>query len=339
MPLNFSPPLLNSASPWATTKEDLQALYDCPYTGAVTTRTCTDSGFAHDDQIHQYSFFDSDMRSARSNGRVSEAGGVNSINSLGYSPIPLSVTLDGIKDVVSNSPESSASRGDDKPFIVSITGTAYEVAEMYLAITRFQQGLQATRLLVEINLSCPNIVGKPSPAYSKEELDEYIKKLHHVRVNAEDQPAKKYPDLGLKLPPFTYSAQFDHVIEALTAVQPCPISFLTSTNTLGSALSLDTDENTAINTAEGTGIGGLAGQAIHPLSLGNVKTLRRKLDADEGLKRIEIIGVGGVRDHQGARRMKAVGAAVVVVATALGFYGVDVFARIAGEEEDGASMV
>ena len=57
MPLNFNPPLLNSANPWATTKEDIQALYDCPSTGALTIRTSVFGGFQHDDQIHQYRIF------------------------------------------------------------------------------------------------------------------------------------------------------------------------------------------------------------------------------------------------------------------------------------------
>ena len=35
----IDPPLLNSASPWATTFEDIKALYECPFTGAVTVRT------------------------------------------------------------------------------------------------------------------------------------------------------------------------------------------------------------------------------------------------------------------------------------------------------------
>ena len=57
MPLNFNPPLLNSANPWATTKEDIQALYDCPSTGALTIRTSVFGGFQHDDRIHQYQIF------------------------------------------------------------------------------------------------------------------------------------------------------------------------------------------------------------------------------------------------------------------------------------------
>lgn len=49
----IDPPLLNSASPWASDLDDLQALYDTPYTGAVTTRTSTLKGFADDPAIHQ----------------------------------------------------------------------------------------------------------------------------------------------------------------------------------------------------------------------------------------------------------------------------------------------
>ena len=66
MPLNFVPPLLNSANPWATTKEDIQALYDCPFTGALTVRTSVLGGFQHDDQIHQYRIFGDNGMSSRS---------------------------------------------------------------------------------------------------------------------------------------------------------------------------------------------------------------------------------------------------------------------------------
>ena len=58
MVLNIDPPLLNSASPWATTFEDIKELYNCPYTGAVTTRTSLLEGFSHDDAVHQHCFFE-----------------------------------------------------------------------------------------------------------------------------------------------------------------------------------------------------------------------------------------------------------------------------------------
>jgi len=58
MPLpTVEPPLINSSNPWATTAEDLQRLFDCEDTGAVTTRTSLLHGFEHDGNIHQYAFF------------------------------------------------------------------------------------------------------------------------------------------------------------------------------------------------------------------------------------------------------------------------------------------
>jgi dihydroorotate dehydrogenase (fumarate) len=52
------------------------------------------------------------------------------------------------------------------------------------------------------------------------------------------------------------------------------------------------------------------------------------LDQHEVLKTIDIIGVGGVSDGAGYRRMRAVGAAAVGVGTALGREGVVVFSDI-----------
>jgi hypothetical protein len=43
--LVVSPPLMNSSSPWASERDQLQELFDSPYTGAVTTRTATLTGF------------------------------------------------------------------------------------------------------------------------------------------------------------------------------------------------------------------------------------------------------------------------------------------------------
>jgi dihydroorotate dehydrogenase (fumarate) len=133
------------------------------------------------------------------------------------------------------------------------------------------------------------------------------------------------------------------------------ISFVTATNTLGSALHLSSPPSLAVDkpptyqptlsSAAGTGIGGLAGEAIHYLSLGNVDTLRRGLDA-VGLQDVVVIGVGGVGDTEGMRRMLSVGAGAVGVGTALGREGVDVFAKILGQpvverklDDDGAVYV
>jgi dihydroorotate dehydrogenase (fumarate) len=55
------------------------------------------------------------------------------------------------------------------------------------------------------------------------------------------------------------------------------------------------------------------------------------LDSHYRLQNIDIIGVGGVMDGAGFRRMVNVGADVVAVGTALGIRGMDVFESIIKE--------
>lgn len=187
---------------------------------------------------------------------------------------------------------------------------------------------------MEINLSCPNIAGKPPPGYSKSELLEYLTALadEETLANA-GQESLRSMEVGIKIPPYTFQGQFDDLISALLTSsnksQACPITFITAVNTLGCCLYLDPTDNSTpvLNSANGTGIGGLAGAALHPLALGNVATLRHDLDM-HGLEKVAIIGVGGVADAQGFRRMENVGADAVGVGTALGSEGIKIFDKI-----------
>ena len=88
------------------------------------------------------------------------------------------------------------------------------------------------------------------------------------------------------------------------------------------------DLKPALDSEAGTGIGGLAGAALHPLALGNVATFRKLLDQSEETTSILIIGVGGVEDKAGSDRMLAVGAGAVACASAMGRFGVGVFEKI-----------
>jgi len=194
---------------------------------------------------------------------------------------------------------------------------------------------------MEINLSCPNIPNKPPPAYSGARLAEYLSALKAVMVSLRKDGIGDHIPIGIKTPPYTYADQFDQLINALldsAKGSSCPISFITATNTLGTSLVLApskaasdgvTKHLPAINSANGTGIGGLAGAPLHPLALGNVLTLRRDLSSHKELSHIRIIGVGGVSDAEGYKRMRSVGAAAVGVGTALGMKGVGVFKHIA----------
>lgn len=308
--ISFTPPLLNSATPWATDHANLTALYASPHTGAVTTRTSLLHGFTEDPSVHQKVVFPT---------TTTPAAQASSLNTYGYSPHPLAFYLDAIADIIaaSHAPQT-------KPFIISITGSPADVGNAVVTIANFAKQT-AYALLVEINLSCPNIPGKPPPAYDLSELLTYLAVLSDLRL------AAPVP-LGLKTPPYTHDGEYRVLLDALKQ-HPRVVSFITSTNTLGSALHVSRAGGTyepTLASAAGTGIGGLGGACIHWLSLGNVATIRRMLDAEEALRDVVVIGVGGVGDRDGWERMLSVGAVAVGVGTALGDKGVDVFGQILG---------
>ncbi|KAF7533998.1 hypothetical protein G7054_g6587 [Neopestalotiopsis clavispora] len=318
--IEISPPLLNSANPWATTHRDLEALFKCPSLGAITTRTALLNGFKHDAALHQYTFFDpithapsEDLKNVKDEER-------SSLNTLGYSPYLLKEYLSYIKAISDDLSEPS-----NKLVIVSVTGSPDEVAECYRLVADHSKVVKMP-LAVEINLSCPNIPNAPPPAYSGDMLMLYLKALREM-IAGNELPRIPF---GLKTPPYTHAGQFEAIVAALRSQgSPCPVSFLTATNTLGSCLVLShADSHTGEPKLPGLGIGGMAGAALHPLALGNVATMRNMLDQAVETKNVQIIGIGGVEDASGYKRMKGVGACAVGVGTAFGRKGMKVFEEI-----------
>lgn len=324
--VSIKPPLLNSANPWATTYSDLKNLYFCPSTGGVTTRTCLLTGFGHDERIHQYTFVDPVTLCAKASSDAQDQA-CGSLNTLGYSPRTLEDYLNDIT-LISQDWETKAQHpgnGALKPVIISVTGSPQEVRQCWDQISQKQMEAKIP-LLMEVNLSCPNITGKPPPAYSPPSLQEYLTHLSGKGV-----------PIGLKVPPYTYYDQFKGLIDTIqSASDTCQVSFITAVNTLGSSLVLQDYEQEgsalsytpAINSSTGVGIGGLAGAPLHPLALGNVKILSGLIKADPSISHIKVIGVGGVSDVAGYKRMKTVGASAVAIGTALGAKGIDVFREI-----------
>jgi dihydroorotate dehydrogenase (fumarate) len=275
---------------------------------------------------------------------------ITSVNSYGYSPHPLATYLDYVGVIL-----SSAAGGPIKPFIISITSPSpISLASMLDSI----QGLRAkfrddegttSRIGIELNTSCPNIKGSPPPAYNMSGLTPILDVLA--------QYFWRDPTLaiGLKLPPYTYSTQFDELVRTISAYSrpdPSdesrrlnPFAFLTSTNTLGQTLFFAEQATVPANAnatststpvllpcefALPTVLGGMAGEALHPLALGNVYTLRRLLDAhdDPSVRDISIIGVGGVTTRAAHVRMRRAGAAIVACATILVREGAGAFEKL-----------
>ncbi|RMZ75065.1 hypothetical protein DV738_g5665, partial [Chaetothyriales sp. CBS 135597] len=334
----MDPAKFNAASPWATTLEQIKELYDSPFTGAVTTRTSLLEGFTHDDSIHQY-IFHSPSSSAPSNSLPGDASSsdrqrnstpwTSTLNTLGYSPITLSEYLGHINEIVGQRHLGTSITTIKKPFILSVTGTPDEIALAYALIANAAEMDEDLRLAMEVNLSNPNVPGKSPAAYDANQLKEYLSAISDSKSTYRGRMASNeaVPRVGIKLPPYTHTAQFEMVAAALAEARSSEpgeptsvIDFVTCSDTLGSSLVLRDDGSPALNSEAGTGIGGLGGAAIHPLALGNVATLRRLLDQSLETQDVLIIGVGGVEDKSGAERMVKVGAAAVAVASVMAGY-------------------
>ncbi|KAF8468198.1 hypothetical protein BDZ91DRAFT_100593 [Kalaharituber pfeilii] len=325
------PPILTSATPWATTQDELLRLYTSPYTGAITTRTTTLNGFPDDPAIHKVAFFNP-ISSANSPYAAfdlapdsADPGTTCSVNTYGYSPHALPYYLTAVRGLAAATESTQpplltpggTPRTQPKPIIISITGTPEEVSLLLTSIgDTMSRALPTPPLLpvwAEINLSCPNIRDKPPPAYSPNELSTYFDAVRSARASCAwwSSSAGK---IGIKIPPYTYDLQVRSLVDVLSkysrgdgqAVVPV-LDFVTATNTLGNNL-VFTDTNM---------LGALSGPALHTLSLGTVHLLRKGLD-EAGLRSVGIIGVGGVSDGDGWTRMKRAGADVVGVGVAIG---------------------
>ncbi|KIL70593.1 hypothetical protein M378DRAFT_66857 [Amanita muscaria Koide BX008] len=319
--IHISPPFINSSCAWSSDYHQLKDLYDCEYTGAVTTRTATLNGFK-EDETHTVRFTTST---------------ISTINSYGYSPYPLSTYLSWIEEILTSDPAPR-----HKPFIVSITSSDMDTLQTLVQLIQHLRrklrdvviGHKNPPIAIEFNTSCPNIPNVSPPAYTASSLSSILTVLAHEY--SEDRTLT----IGLKLPPYVYREQFQATLDAIRSVcirtdsgtEVCPIAFLTCVNTLGNSLLYpDQVETDAVEYAVPTALGGLGGELMHPLALGNVYTFGELLNKEDNLsplRSIKLFGVGGVTSKAAAQRMFKAGASCVGCATFFGKEGVQAFRKL-----------
>lgn len=221
-------------------------VYDCPYTGAVTIRTSLWQEFKQHVSTHQYTFFSTTYGTSHSQinttlypeGRgevVPDFDESSSLNTLGYSPVSFIKYCEMLAEM---SRTGQLSQRPNKPFIVSVTGDETQVGACLAHLMELQNQPENTasglELLMEVNLSCPNIPDKAPPAYDRDALMRYIMVLAKTKQLHSNH---KDVQVGIKTPPYTYHGQFLAMIRCLEdstkMVGGCPISFVTATNTLG----------------------------------------------------------------------------------------------------------
>lgn len=194
-----------------------------------------------------------------------------------------------------------------KPVIASVAGLKEEdfptIAD---AINAAQPDL------IEVNLSCPNIPGKPQIGYDPETTERIMKKV---------RPKVSVP-MGVKLPPYFDPAHHEVMGKVLAG---CGVDFLNLINSVGNGLVVDPERETVVIKPKG-GFGGLGGRLIKPVALANVRAFYRFFDG-----RMPIIGTGGIVEGIDVFEHFLCGASAVQIGTALVEEGLDVFGRLEAE--------
>ena len=276
--VRFPTCLMNASGALCVTREELMAL-GRSRAGAIVTKSMTLEPRIGNPEPRYYGF----------------SGG--SINSMGLPNL-------GYRAYAELMPEL---KQFGKPVIASIAGLC---EDDFLAMARAIN--QAQPDLIEVNLSCPNIPGKPQIAYDPTDSERLLRRV---------RPLITVP-MGVKLPPY-----FDPAHHAVMAevIRRCGVDYLNLINSVGNGLVVDPKRERPVIKPKG-GFGGLGGALIKPVALANVRAFWKLLEG-----RIPVIGTGGVVQGGDAFEHVLCGASAVQVGTALVEEGVAVFERLERE--------
>ncbi|TKB71498.1 MAG: dihydroorotate oxidase [Nitrospira sp.] len=194
-----------------------------------------------------------------------------------------------------------------KPVVASVAGLQ---EDDFVAIA---QAINDSRPdLIEVNLSCPNIPGKPQIGYDPETSERLLKRVRRVVT----------VPMGVKLPPYFDPAHHQMMAPVLGRIG---LDFLSLINSVGNGLVVDPETEKAVIKPKG-GFGGLGGAIIKPVALANVRAFWKLFEG-----KLPIIGTGGVVTGGDAFEHLLCGASAVQVGTTLMEEGVGCFERLSAE--------
>ena len=238
--------------------------------------------------------------------------GLASFNSEGLpnSGIDYYIAEDTIDECMASNPE--------KAYMVSISGKSLKDN-----LEMLQRIIKAPSLpkikAVELNLACPNVIGKPIIAYDFDQMKDILKQVSAAIKGTGI-------NLGIKLPPYLDGPHFQQAADILNQFEDS-ISYVASINTLGNSLVVDMHSEAPVISSN-NGFAGLSGAAVKYTALANVRKLRLALKDS-----IDVVGVGGVQSGQDAFDLILCGATAVQVGTCHWTEGPKCFDRICKELE------
>jgi dihydroorotate dehydrogenase (fumarate) len=290
----FNSPIFNASGPRCTSKEEL---FDILFSNsaAIVTKSCTlEKRYGNE----KPRYWDNDKLS---------------INSMGLPNNGYEYYIDVMKHLKYFT--------DKKPFIISVAGLSCEdnITIINSIISTILEKKINLDIGIEINLSCPNIIGHGQLAYDFAKMDTYLNQL----FTSIDTGFIKLQFIGVKLPPYFELYQFKVVADIL---KKYPINFITTINSIGNGLVIDVENECSVILPK-EGIGGLGGSIVKQTALSNVFNFHKELIGSH----IRVIGCGGVESGTDVFEYLLAGACAVQVGTQFYREGRDCFKRIEDE--------
>ena len=197
--VNFSNCIFNASGPSCETLRELEIIGKSN-SGAITTKSCT-----------------LEKRRGNPEPRYKDIE-LGSINSMGLPNLGYKQYLEFIPIL----------KQFKKPIIVSVSGLCLE--DNLKMIEEFNN---SDADLIELNLSCPNVIGKPQVGYDFQQMEEILSQVMEI--------VKK--PLGIKLPPYFDMVHFEKAAEILNKYK---VKFIVCINSLGNGLFIDPEKEEAV---------------------------------------------------------------------------------------------
>ncbi len=237
----FKNPILNSSGCWCNTKQQIEKLYNSDL-GGVVLKTCS---LYPNDGNGAVNYYNNKVDDIKLN--------CKGLPNKGY---------EYYRDIVLEY--------DKKPLILSVTTKSYD--DLRFILLDFDFHIK-NKVMVEINMSCPNIEYRIPGYHCKDilKLVEYLSNLNTKKIV-----------YGIKLPPIFEIEKCIKISKILNDNNDI-IRFIVCSNTIPNGYTRDIILSNVY--------GGISGRINKYIALSNVKTFNNIL------KNIHIIGCGGVYDN------------------------------------------
>jgi len=238
--IEFINPILNSSGCWCNTKEQILKLYNSDL-GGIVLKTCSLYPNSGNGEINYYHNLTNDIKL-----------NCKGLPNMGY---------DYYKSIVLSL--------NNKPLILSVTIKNED--ELLIMLVDYDFSVNK-KVMVEINMSCPNIQNR-IPGYHCKDIINLIKFLRNINT--------KNIVYGIKLPPIFEIEKCMKIAKILNENNDI-IRFIVCSNTIPNGYTRDIKLSNEY--------GGISGKINKYIALSNVHTFNKLLN------NIHIIGCGGIYD-------------------------------------------